>query len=102
MSTKRLVSLGMLSVSVAALACVATMERALAQPAAAGRQAGSNQPAVGAGDIAGLVTGPQGPEAGVWVTAETRDLPTKYVKIVATDDMGRYLIPDLPRATYDI
>jgi streptogramin lyase len=92
----------MLSVSVAVLACVATMERAAAQPAAAGRQTGSNQPAVGAGDIAGVVRGLQGPEAGVWVTAQTRDLPTKYVKIVATDDMGRYLIPDLPGATYDI
>jgi hypothetical protein len=26
-------------------------------------------------DIGGVVTGPKGPEAGVWVIAETRDLP---------------------------
>src|SRR5690349_12480938 len=59
-------------------------------------------PAVDAGDIGGTVTGPKGPEAGVWVIAETRDLPTKYVKIVVTDDRGRYLIPGLPKASYDV
>ena len=53
-------------------------------------------------DIAGVVTGPNGPEAGVWVIAETRDLPTKHSKTVVTDDEGRYLIPDLPDATYDV
>ena len=53
-------------------------------------------------DIAGVVTGPNGPEAGVWVIAETRALPTKHSKIVVTDDEGRYLIPDLPDATYDV
>ena len=53
-------------------------------------------------DIAGTVVGAGGPEAGVWVVAETRDLPTRYIKIVATDDRGRYLLPDLPKANYDI
>ena len=53
-------------------------------------------------DIAGVVTGPNGPEAGVWVIAETLDLPTKHSKTVVTDDEGRYLIPDLPDATYDV
>src|SRR5256885_7472061 len=53
-------------------------------------------------DIAGVVTGPNGPEAGVWVIAETHDLPTKFVRIVVTDDRGRYLIPDLPKATYTV
>ena len=53
-------------------------------------------------DISGVVTGPKGPEAGVWVIAETRDLPTKLVKIVVTDDRGRYVIPELPKATYDV
>ncbi len=52
--------------------------------------------------IGGVVTGARGPEAGVWVIVETRDLPTRYIKIVATDDQGRYMIPDLPRANYDI
>ena len=46
------------------------------------------------------VTGPRGPEAGVWVIAETKDLPTKYAKIVVTDDAGRYVLPDLPAANY--
>jgi hypothetical protein len=53
-------------------------------------------------DIGGVVTGPAGPEAGVWVIAETRDLPVRYIKSVVTDDRGRYLVPDLPRATYQL
>ena len=53
-------------------------------------------------DIGGVVTSRQGPEAGVWVIAETTDLPTKYIKTVVTDDDGRYLLPDLPEASYDI
>src|SRR5689334_20457491 len=57
---------------------------------------------VGAADIGGVVTGKSGPEAGVWVIAETTDLPTKYTKIVVTDDRGRYLIPDLPKGNYSV
>ena len=53
-------------------------------------------------DLAGVVTGPEGPEAGVWVIAETHDLPTRYAKIVVTDDKGQYLIPDLPKANYSV
>jgi len=53
-------------------------------------------------DISGGVTGASGPEAGVWVIAETSDLPTKFARIVVTDDQGRYLIPDLPKASYDV
>ena len=53
-------------------------------------------------DLGGVVTGPRGPEAGVWVIAETRDLPTKFVRIVVTDDAGRYLVPDLPKANYNV
>src|SRR5256884_617720 len=52
--------------------------------------------------IGGVVTGPSGPEAGVWVIAETSELATKFVKIVVTDDQGRYLLPDLPKATYRV
>jgi len=50
--------------------------------------------------IGGVVTGPTGPEAGVWVIAETTDLGTRYSKTVVTDDRGRYVIPELPKANY--
>ena len=58
--------------------------------------------AIDADDIGGVVTGPHGPEAGVWVIAETRELPTRYAKIVVTDDQGRYVVPDLPKAKYQV
>ena len=57
---------------------------------------------IDADDIAGVVTGASGPEAGVWVIAETAELPTRFVRIVVTDDRGRYVIPDLPKARYDV
>ncbi len=53
-------------------------------------------------DIGGVVTSPKGPEAGVWVIAETRDLPVRYIKSVVTDDRGRFVIPDLPAANYQV
>ena len=43
---------------------------------------------IGDSDLGGVVTGPNGPEAGVWVIAETTDLPTKFAKMVVTDDKG--------------
>src|SRR5262249_263644 len=58
--------------------------------------------AVDTDDIGGVVTGPSGPEAGVWVIAETGDLPTRYAKMVVTDDQGRYLVPDLPKGKYKV
>ena len=67
----------------------------------AGQQAG-DRVAVDTDDIGGIVTSTKGPEAGVWVIAETSDLPTKFVKIVVTDDRGRYLLPDLPKANYNV
>ncbi|TMH92470.1 MAG: carboxypeptidase regulatory-like domain-containing protein [Betaproteobacteria bacterium] len=64
---------------------------------------GASQAAgIGESDLAGIVTGANGPEAGVWVIAETNDLPTKFAKIVVTDDRGRYLIPELPKANYSV
>src|ERR1700726_4901419 len=53
-------------------------------------------------DIGGVVTSPNGPEAGVWVIAETHDLPTRFAKMVVTDDQGRYVVPDLPKAKYTV
>jgi hypothetical protein len=52
--------------------------------------------------IEGVVTSSKGPEAGAWVIAETTELPTKYAKIVVTDDQGRYALPELPKATYEV
>jgi hypothetical protein len=57
---------------------------------------------IGNKDLGGVVTSATGGEAGVWVIAETTDLPTKLAKIVVSDDRGRYLIPDLPQANYNI
>jgi len=66
-------------------------------PPAASQGAG-----IGESDLAGIVTSANGPEAGVWVIAETTDLPTKFARIVVTDDRGRYLIPELPKANYSV
>jgi hypothetical protein len=52
--------------------------------------------------ITGVVQGAQGPEAGVWVIAETKDLPTNFIKIVVTDDQGRFMLPELPAANYAV
>ena len=41
------------------------------------------------GYITGVVTSAAGPEAGVWVIAETKETNTPFVKIVVTDDEGR-------------
>ncbi len=96
MKTKSTLCAAMMTASFAALLSAVSITGAAAQGAAAGQEK------IDADDIGGVVTGVKGPEAGVWVIAETRDLPTKYVKIVATDDQGRFVLPDLPKATYDV
>ncbi len=53
-------------------------------------------------DIGGVVTSAKGPEAGVWVIAETTELPTRFARMVVTDDGGRYVLPDLPKANFNI
>ena len=53
-------------------------------------------------DIAGVVQSAAGPEVGVWVIAETEDFATRFARIVVTDDQGRYLVPDLPDANYQL
>ena len=78
--------------------------------AAAGAMAGSltwvgaqeGTVALDADDIGGVVASANGPEAGVWVIAETTDLPTRFARVVVTDDAGRYLVPDLPDAGYEV
>jgi hypothetical protein len=82
--------------AIALMACLGTpASRVWAQQSAAAVSIGDS-------DFGGTVTSPNGPEAGVWVIAETTDLPTKYIKIVVTDDQGRYLMPDLPKANYTV
>src|SRR5437762_1975399 len=58
--------------------------------------------AIDADDIGGVVTSSAGAEAGVWVIAETTDLPTKFARMVVSDDQGRYVMPDLPQANYQM
>jgi len=86
-----------LMLSAAAVVLAALLAGVPSQP-----QAQPQAVAIDADDIGGVVTGPGGPEAGVWVIAETTDLPTKYAKIVVTDDQGRYVLPDLPKAKYKV
>jgi hypothetical protein len=73
-----------------------------ALPAPGFAQAPAAAIAIDNDDIGGVVRGPNGPEAGVWVIAETRDLPTRFMRSVVTDDQGRYVLPDLPKAKYQI
>jgi hypothetical protein len=73
----------------------------LATPSAQ-QQTAAQLVAIDADDIGGVVTSLNGPEAGVWVIAETRDLQVRYIKSVVTDDRGRFVVPDLPKASYSI
>jgi hypothetical protein len=59
-------------------------------------------PVLPEGYISGVVKSARGPEAGVWVIAETTELQTPFVKIVVTGDDGRYVLPQLPTATYNV
>ena len=95
MSHTRAIYLGLFAAAVA-LAAVHVPTDLMVRPAAAQAVAIDND------DIGGVVTGPKGPEAGVWVIAETNDLPTNLLKMVVTDDQGRYVIPDLPTANYQV
>src|SRR6202163_237874 len=92
--SKRVLYPGM--VIVVAVLLVVTLARVRAG------QAKSEPVRIGNADIGGVVASDKGAEAGVWVIAETTELPTKFVKIVVTDDQGRYLVPDLPKANYDV
>src|SRR5256885_252189 len=84
------------------LAAIALAAILLASMAGVQGQVAPRAVAIDNDDIGGVVTGPRGPEAGAFVIAETRDTPTRLIKSVVTDDRGRYLLPDLPRANYDV
>ena len=95
MTSKRFVCVGTAGLGVALLLATSAMRTSAQQPAA-------GSVIIDPDDLGGTVSGAKGPEAGVWVIAETTDLPTKLAKIVVTDDRGRYLIPDLPKANYNV
>jgi hypothetical protein len=89
-----------LNLLIAALAVTVIVAMSLAGLRAG--QGAAARVAIDNDDIGGVVTGPSGPEAGVWVIAETKSLPTRLIKSVVTDDQGRYLLPDLPKGSYDV
>ncbi len=95
MHLKQIFLSGIASIALAASMAVGTQSAQAQQPQ-------QQRVAIDADDIGGVVRGTKGPEAGVWVIAETTDLPTKFTKIVVTDDQGRYVIPDLPSANYQV
>ena len=84
--------------------CAAAIAAALAATAVVSSPADEARPAIDIGDsdLGGVVAGLSGPEAGVWVIAETSDLAVKFAKVVVTDESGRYLVPELPRANYSL
>lgn len=96
MNAKRLVAAAVLMFGALVL-LTSTLTRVEARPAAL-----PAPPSISTDDIGGVVSSAKGPEAGVWVIAETSDLPTKFAKIVVTDDQGRYVVPDLPKASYKV
>src|SRR6202167_806644 len=89
----------MMRVLYSSVAVVAIAAVSVSTPARLGAQTAV---AIDSDDIGGVVSGPSGPEGGVWVIAETHDLPTRYAKTVVTDDRGRYVVPDLPKAKYEV
>jgi len=86
--------------AVVAIAFAASLTAAPADSGA--QQSAAEAVRIGESDIGGVVTSANGPEAGVWVIAETTELPTKFAKIVVIDDQGRYVMPDLPKANYNV
>jgi hypothetical protein len=95
MKTLRMLSSGLLALGSAAILTVSLS-------GTSARQTTGQAVPIDPDDLGGVVTGPKGPEAGVWVIAETTDLPTRFAKIVVTDEQGRYVVPDLPKATYSV
>jgi hypothetical protein len=95
MRTRAMVSSGVMALG--------TVVLLVASPVGLNAQQDTDQAvSIGGDDLGGVVTSANGPEAGVWVIAETTDLPTKFAKIVVTDDQGRYVVPGLPKANYSL
>ena len=92
--TGRCVRISMLGAALVALVSIVSMRSLSAQQ--------GQRPAAPQGYITGVVQSDNGTEAGVWVIAETKDLPTPFIKIVVTDDRGRFMLPELPNANYSV
>src|SRR4030095_8028222 len=95
MRTRRLLSLGVAVIAIAVIWAGAAGTLSAQQGAGGAVRIDGNA-------IGGVVTGPSGPEAGVWVIAETTDLPTRFARMLVTDDQGRYVVPDLPKVKYKV
>ena len=93
MKTKRLVYLGIVAVAMAVFLA--------SWPSQLSSQQGTSV-SIDNDDLGGVVSSTKGPEAGVWVIAETTELSTRFARMVVTDDKGRYLLPDLPKANYNV
>jgi len=100
-SVKRSAGLTLLFSGFLAVSAIVRTE-ARPQSSSSAAQADANSVSINSDDVGGVVTSSKGPEAGVWVIAETTELPTKFRKIVVTDDRGRYLLPELPKANYKV
>jgi hypothetical protein len=96
METARVLQLSLVAVGIATMLIVWPATQPSAQPAPPAAVQIDND------DIGGVVTSTRGPEAGVWVIAETSDLGTRFARSVVTDVRGRYVVPDLPKATYNV
>src|SRR5207249_6919486 len=81
---------------------IAYPQQGTRQPPAAAPAPAETAVKINANAVGGTVTSRFGPEAGVWVIAETTELGTRFAKIVVTDERGRYVIPDLPKANYSV
>src|SRR3990172_1418401 len=99
MKSRKVSYAGMMAVGFAVIVAISMVGMSAPQ---ATPQATNGAVRVDNDDLGGVVTSSKGPEAGVWVIAETADLPTKFSKTVVTDDRGRYLVPDLPRGNYNV
>src|ERR1700747_968611 len=95
MRPKASLHLGGAAIGAALLLTLSPAQLAAEQTAPAGVTIGESR-------LGGGRRGPNGAEAGVWVIAETTDLPTKFAKMVVTDDQGRYVLPELPKANYTV
>lgn len=79
-----------------------TIDQSSATSNQSSSQTAATTAAIADNAIAGTVSSINGPEAGVWVIAETGEFDTFFAKIVVTDDDGNFELPDLPEASYQV